>query len=112
MISLYYILYVITLSVIKKSAKILVGKNKKSAKKLVTWTKFSHFQPTKFSNLVTFCLIKLALTEKKRQREGDQQNKNRKIVKWPGMALKSASLAKKKLAKMLSKKKSAKKVGR
>jgi len=26
-------------------AKILVGKNKKSAKKLVTWTKFRHFLP-------------------------------------------------------------------
>ena len=45
-----------TLSVKKKSAKILVGNNKNSAKILVTLTKFSHFLPTKFSSLVTFCV--------------------------------------------------------
>ena len=37
----------------KSSAKILVGKNKKSAKKLVPWTKFRHFLPTNFQEKIT-----------------------------------------------------------
>ena len=46
--SIFRLVFILYLSVKKKSAKILVGKNQKSAKKSVT------FLPTKFLSLVTF----------------------------------------------------------